>query len=146
MLRDDLDRRILALLTENGRATFAEIGDQVGLSAPATKRRVDRLVAEGVIVGFTAVVDPAATGATLEAFIEIHCRGRTSPDAIRAIVAPHGSVSAAYTVSGDADALVHVRCSGVAELESTLELIRSDERVVRTSTVIVLSRLIDHGP
>jgi DNA-binding Lrp family transcriptional regulator len=143
MLRDDLDRRIIALLTENGRATYAEIGTAVGLSAPAAKRRVDRLVAEGVITGFTALVDPAAAGTSTEAFIELHCRGRTSPDALRAISSPHAAVRAAYSVTGEADALLHLRCANIDELEGTLELIRADERVVRTSTVIVLSRLLE---
>src|SRR4051794_9330206 len=106
MLRDDVDRRILALLLEDGRATFSSIGDAAGLSAPATKRRVDRLVADGTILGFTAIVDPASSGATLEAFIELHCRGRTSPERIRDIVRPHHQVGAAYTVSGEADALL----------------------------------------
>jgi DNA-binding Lrp family transcriptional regulator len=144
VLRDALDQQILALLVDNGRATYAELGETVGLSAPATKRRVDRLVDEGTITGFTTIVDPAAIGNDMEAFVELHCRGTTSPATIQAIVAPHHAVVAAYTVSGDADALVHLRCAGVAELEDTLEVIRADERVVRTSTVIVLSRLIDH--
>lgn len=143
MLRDAIDRQILAVLVGNGRATYAEVGDAVGLSAPAAKRRVDRLVAEGTIQGFTALVDPAVAGATMEAFIELHCQGRTSPEGIRAIVAPHPAVIEAYTVTGGADALVHLRCAGVDELEATLEVIRADERVVRTSTVIVLSRLLD---
>jgi DNA-binding Lrp family transcriptional regulator len=142
MLRDDLDQQIVAYLVDHGRATFAEVGEQVGLSAPAAKRRVDRLVAEGTITGFTAIVDPEATGAAMEAFIELHCRGRTSPDALSAIAAPHPAVIEAYSVTGEADALLHLRCTGVEELEATLERIRADERVVRTSTVIVLSRLL----
>jgi DNA-binding Lrp family transcriptional regulator len=145
VLRDDVDHKILALLTANGRATFAEVGEAVGLSAPAAKRRVDRLVEEGTITGFSALVDPAVVGATMEAFIEIYCRGRTSPDALQSIVEPHPAVTEAYTVTGEADALVHLRCAGVNELESTLELIRADERVVRTSTVIVLSRLFERA-
>ena len=146
MLKDDLDQRIVALLVENGRATFAEIGEAVGLSAPAAKRRVDRLVADGVITGFAAKVDPAAVGTTMEAFIELHCRGRTSPAALRAIVAHHPAVRAAFSVTGEADALLHLRCAGVDELEGTLERIRADERVVSTSTVIVLSRLLERRP
>jgi len=115
----------------------------VGLSAPATKRRVDRLVADGTIIGFTTIVDPAALGSTLEAFVELHCRGSISPDAIRDIVRPYSSVVDAYTVSGDADALVHVRCADVAALENTLENIRANDMVARTTTVIVLSRLLE---
>ena len=72
--------QIVALLVADGRATFHAIGDQVGLSAPAAKRRVDRLVAEGTITGFTALVDPAAEGSPLEAFVELHCQGAISPD------------------------------------------------------------------
>lgn len=143
VLRDSLDRRILACLLEDGRASFAAIGAAVGLSAPATKRRVDRLVAEGTISGFTALVDPEAFGSTLEAFVELHCDGSTSPDAIRDVVQPHPAVVSAYTVSGDADALLHLRCADVAELESTLEQIRAHALVARTSTVIVLSRLLE---
>jgi DNA-binding Lrp family transcriptional regulator len=55
---DDIDQRIVARLRDDARASFAEIGSAVGLSAPAVKRRVDRLRAAGVITGFTAVVDP----------------------------------------------------------------------------------------
>ena len=142
MLRDAIDRQIIALLVSDGRATYLAIGDAVGLSAPAAKRRVDRLVAEGTITGFTALVDPAAEGSTLEAFVELHCQGAISPRSVLDIVRPHRQVVDAYTVSGTADALVHLRCTDVAELERTLEHMRTDERVARTSTIIVLSRLI----
>ena len=55
---DALDRAVVGCLVVDARSTFAEIGDQVGLSASAVKRRVDRLIAAGAIRGFTAVVDP----------------------------------------------------------------------------------------
>jgi DNA-binding Lrp family transcriptional regulator len=141
VLRDEIDRQILALLVEDGRATFHAVGEAVGLSAPAAKRRVDRLVADGTITGFTALVDPAAEGSTLEAFVELHCQGTVSPESVLDIVRPHHQVIDAYTVSGTADALVHLRCTDVTELERTLEQVRADHRVARTSTIIVLSRL-----
>lgn len=142
MLRDDIDRQIVALLVADGRATFNAIGDVVGLSAPAAKRRVDRLVADGTITGFTALVDPALDGSTLEAFVELHCQGAISPESVATIVRPHHQVVEAYTVSGSADALVHLRCADVNDLERTLEQMRADGLVARTSTIIVLSRLL----
>jgi len=142
VLRDEIDRRIIALLAVDGRATYNAVGTAVGLSAPAAKRRVDRLVAEGTITGFTVLVDPAAEGSTLEAFVELYCQGAITPGSILDIVRPHHQVIDAYTVSGTADALVHLRCADVSELERTLEQMRTDERVARTSTIIVLSRLI----
>src|SRR5688500_10554190 len=76
LLRDELDHKIVALLVENARMTYAEVGSRVGLSTPAVKRRVDRLVATGVIRGFTALVDPDVLEGGTEAFVELHCRSR----------------------------------------------------------------------
>src|SRR4051812_49838272 len=67
---DDTDERILAELAEDARATFAEIGERVNLSAPAVKRRVDRMLDNGVIRGFTTVVDRNALGWTTEAYVQ----------------------------------------------------------------------------
>ena len=64
---DDIDARIVAFLVRDARASYALIGGEVGLSAPAVKRRVDRLRAAGAITGFSARVDPAAMGWTTEA-------------------------------------------------------------------------------
>ncbi|MQY03808.1 Lrp/AsnC family transcriptional regulator [Actinomadura macrotermitis] len=142
MRLDELDRRIVAQLLENGRASFAQIGDVVGLSAPAVKRRVDRLRADGVITGFAAIVDPAALGWTTEAFIEIFCTGATSPEEIYSSIRKHPEVIAAYTVSGDASALVHVRTRDIQHLEQVLERLRREDNITATKTAIVLSRLI----
>src|SRR5882672_7262041 len=100
---DALDRSIIDALRRDARASFADVGNLVGLSASAVKRRVDRLRATGAIRGFTAVVDPAALGWTTEAFVEVYCGDRTSPNVIRECVARHPEIVAAYTVTGDAD-------------------------------------------
>lgn len=143
VLRDDVDRQIIALLTQNARSSYPAIGDVVGLSAPAVKRRIDRLVDDGTITSFTISVDPAALGTATEAFVELHCRGRTSPEEIRQLAASDPAVIAAYTVTGEADALFQVRCADNQELETTLENIRAADAVERTTSVIVLSRLVE---
>ncbi|MCW2885485.1 MAG: hypothetical protein QOE54_2012 [Streptosporangiaceae bacterium] len=142
MRLDDIDRQIVAQLLKDGRASYAQIGDRVGLSAPAVKRRVDRLRHDGVINGYAAVVDPAALGWTTEAFIEIFCTGATSPEEIYASVRPHPEVVAAYTITGDASALVHLRTRDIQHLEEALERLRRESNIVQTKTSIVLSRLI----
>ena len=141
MLRDDLDRTILASLVENARASYGDIGGRVGLSAPAVKRRVDRLRADGVIRGFTAVLDDEALGAGTEAFVELHCRSRTNPADIRQMVEGLEGVVAAYTVTGEADALLHVKTGSPAELEAVVEQVRAHQNAERTKTTIVLSRI-----
>jgi DNA-binding Lrp family transcriptional regulator len=145
MTLDALDRQIVAALLGDARATYAEVGAQVGLSAPAVKRRVDRLRASGAITGFSAQVDPAALGWTTEAYVELFCRGRTSPRDIAAAVAKHPEVVDACTVTGEADALLRIRAADVRHFEQVVERIGAEPFVVRTRSVIVLSRLV-HRP
>jgi DNA-binding Lrp family transcriptional regulator len=140
---DDVDQRIIASLVADARSSYADIGARVSLSAPAVTRRVDRLRAAGVIRGFTAVIDPAAVGWTTEAFVELFCAGRTTPAQIGVAVRRLPEVVGAYTVSGEADALVHLRAADIAHLENALERLRAQTFVTSTRSTIVLSRLVD---
>jgi DNA-binding Lrp family transcriptional regulator len=142
---DELDQRIVGVLVENARATYSEIGTRVGLSAPAVKRRVDRLRATGAITGFSATVDPVALGWTTEAYVELFCRGRTSPADIRAAVSRYPEVTGAATITGEADALLHIRAADVRHFEQVVERISAEPFVVRTRSVIVLSRLVSRA-
>src|SRR3954451_18658772 len=140
---DAVDQRIIALLVADARASFADIGSKVSLSAPAVKRRVDRLRSAGVIKGFTAVIDPAAVGWTTEAFVELFCTGRTTPAQITVATRRHPEVVGAYTVSGEADALVHLRAADIGHLEQALERLRAESFVTSTRSMIVLSGLVE---
>ena len=140
---DTVDQQIIAALAEDARASYADIGAKVSLSAPAVKRRVDRLRAAGVIRGFTAVIDPAAVGWTTEAFVELFCTGRTTPAQLAAAARRHHAVIGAYTISGEADALMHLRAADMAHLEQALERLRAEPFVTSTRSMIVLSRLVD---
>ncbi|APA99082.1 Lrp/AsnC family transcriptional regulator [Nocardia seriolae] len=140
---DDLDRRILAHLLEHARASFQEIGAAVGLSAPAVKRRVDKMVAGGQITGVTAVVNPAALGWRTEAYVEVFYRDNISPAELRRGLEPIPQVVGVWTIAGEADALVHVMATDMAEIEATVERIRENTRVGRTRSNIVMSRLLE---
>lgn len=146
LLVEILDQQIVACLVANARSSYAQIGAQVGLSAPAVKRRVDRLLASGVLRGFTAVVDPEALGWGTEAFVEVHCRGNVAPAAIRSGLESLPEVIAAYTVSGAADAIVHLRAASIAHLERALERLRAVEFIDRTVSTVVLSTLLERPP
>lgn len=142
---DELDRQIVAWLQQDARASYRTIGSAIGLSAPAVKRRVDRLLEEGVITGFTAVTDPRALGWTTEAFVAVFCEGRTEPDRIRTAAAKHPEVIAAYTVTGDHDALLHLRVRDTAHLEDVLQRIRSEPIITHTRSLVVLTRLLERA-
>jgi DNA-binding Lrp family transcriptional regulator len=140
---DAVDQRIIALLVADARASYSEIGAKVSLSAPAVKRRVDRLRSSGVIKGFTAVIEPAALGWTTEAFVELFCTGRTTPAQITVATRRHPEVVGAYTVSGEADAIVHLRAADIGHLEQALEKLRAEPFVTSTRSMVVLSRLVE---
>lgn len=142
MTLDDLDERIVHVLSEDARRSYADIGAEVGLSAPAVKRRVDRLRAEGAITGFTVRVDPAALGWQTEGYIEMYCRSKTGPEDIRRALARYPEVASASTVTGDADAVVQVFASDMRHFEQVLERIAGEPFVERTKSVLVLSPLL----
>lgn len=136
---DQIDTHIIAYLRRSARSSFTEIGAAVGLSGPAVKRRVDRLEGDGIITGYhAAIAEPAAT----EAMIELFCRGKTGPGHIRSMLDDIPEVIAAYTVTGEADALIHVRCRTPNDLEPVIESIREHPSAERTRSIIVLSKLI----
>lgn len=143
---DETDELILAELAEHARATFAEIGERVNLSAPAVKRRVDRLLDNGVIRGFTTVIDRQAVGWTTEAYVQVYCHGTISPDQLRAAWVSMPEVVSAATVTGTSDAILHVLARDMRHLESTLEQIRNSADIERSESIVVLSNLIDRSP
>ncbi len=140
---DAIDHRIVALLREHARRSFQDIGDHVALSAPAVKRRVDRLERDGVIRGYSANVDPSVIGWNTHAFVELFCEGRMSGEEVRSAVGEHPEVEAAYTIAGGPSAILHVRASDTQHLEQALERIRETEGVIRTQTQVVLSTLFE---
>jgi DNA-binding Lrp family transcriptional regulator len=139
---DDIDRRIVALLRENARRSFKDLGDDVHLTAPAVKRRVDRLERDDVILGYTTIVNPPAFGWHTEAFVDLYCDGRMPADSIKRAVEKEPGVVAAHTVAGEASAMLHLQAEDTKDLEDALERIRSTDGITRTVTEVVLSTLL----
>ena len=139
---DDIDRKILALLVEDGRRTYDDVGRRVALSAPAVKRRVDRLRAAGALQSFTAVIDHAALGATTEALIELFYVPGTLLDEVAESLRRHPEVVEAWSVTGDADAIARVRTQDNADLERLIIDLQRDGHVVRTRSQVVMSQLV----
>jgi DNA-binding Lrp family transcriptional regulator len=142
---DAIDHKIIGELRHNARANYGDIGDIVGLSASAVKRRVDKMVADDTIRGFTVLVDPTVEGLAVEAYVELFCQGTVSPTDLRRILLGVPEVIDAGTVSGDADAIVHLRAKDIGALEDALERVRIAPNVNHTKSSIVLSNLI-HRP
>jgi Lrp/AsnC family leucine-responsive transcriptional regulator len=133
---DEIDRELIRLLRANGRSTLGELGTGVNLSAPAVKRRIDRLEQDGVITGYTAVVDHAKLGLPLQAFSELRFDGTFGVDEIAGIAQEVPEVDAVYTTAGDPDALALLRVRDVEDLKRVIDILR--RRGAATKTLMVL--------
>lgn len=141
---DGIDREILALLVEDARRTYDDIAGRVSLSAPAVKRRVDRLRKRGALRGFTAVIDHAELGDRTEALLELFFTPGTTLERVTETLRSYPEVVEAWSVTGDADAIARVRTRDNGDLERLIMDLQRDGLVQRTRSQVVLSRLVHH--
>ncbi len=135
---DETDLEIIELLRQDARRTLADVAERVSLSAPAVKRRVDRLERERVITGYTVQVDHALLGRPLQAFTELRFAGNLPVDQIAGIAAGIPEVQTIFTTAGDPDALAWIRVRDVDDLKRVIDLLRRSGRVTGTKTLMVL--------
>lgn len=132
------DRRIIELLRHDGRTSYTDLGKAIGLSTSAVHQRVRRLEERGVITGYSAVVDPAAVGTPLTAFISVTPLDPREPDDIPDRLRDIPQIDACYSVAGDANYMLRVRVGTPQDLEELLATVRN-KGGVSTRTTIVLS-------
>jgi Lrp/AsnC family leucine-responsive transcriptional regulator len=135
---DATDVEIIELLRRDARRTFADIAERVALSAPAVKRRVDRLERDGFITGYTVRVDHAKLGQPLQAFTELRFAGNATVEEIAGIGGDIPEVQTIFTTAGDPDALAWIRVRDVEDLKRVIDLLRRSGRVTGTKTLMVL--------
>ena len=136
---DEFDLHIVDVLLRDGRLPASQLADMVGLSRAAVTERVAKLERGGVIRGNTIVVDPAAVGRTITAFVA--ARGPTlSPKAKKAFDALMKSdeVVEAHTVAGDDCFLIKVRTSSIASLNTLVSRLTAPPLSLSTRTTIVM--------
>ncbi len=135
---DDIDNQILGLLVRNGRAPYAELGQAVGLSPHATADRVRRMMRNGVITGFTVVVDARAAGNLLDAYIDVRLAPGTQPDQFERRARELAQLRELAFVTGRFDYQLRVVCRDADDLDQTLRVLRQKAGAVHTETRIVL--------
>jgi Lrp/AsnC family leucine-responsive transcriptional regulator len=138
---DRIDREILGLLRSDGRMSFRELGEQVGLSANTVADRVRKLQAEGAILGFHARINMAALGMDVEALIDVKLLPTTAATHFEAMVRRDPAVVEVSLLTGSYDYLVRVACRDHASLVSIIESMRANAGVQDTHSRVVLRRL-----
>ncbi|MDQ1183884.1 Lrp/AsnC family transcriptional regulator [Agrobacterium larrymoorei] len=130
---DDIDKRILQLLSNDGRMSVKELAQQVGLSAPSTSERIKRLEERGVIRGFTVEIDPASIGFTLQAIIRV----RPLPGklhVVQQLIEAIPEISECDKVTGDDCFIARLHVRSIEELDTILDKI-ADKAETNTSIV-----------
>jgi Lrp/AsnC family leucine-responsive transcriptional regulator len=136
---DSTDRAILQLLQENCKQPLAAIGEKVGLSAPSVVERIHKLEEAGVVLAYTAQLDPRKLGLDITAFIGV---GTDRPGAIRSVeaeVATIDEVLECHHVTGSHTLMLKVKTQNTESLERLIDRVRGVDGVSRTETMVVLS-------
>ena len=135
-----VDYKALKRLMVQGRATWSELASDMGLSAPAAAERVRKLEQQMIIKGYAALVDPAAVGYPLTAFIAVTLDRPKHRVAFLVAIAEMTEVVECFHIAGDGDYLLKVRCRGTADLDQLLTSgIKGVPGIAHTRTSIVLS-------
>jgi len=142
---EEIDRRIVSLLSRNGRMSFTELARQAGLSVSAVHQRVRRLETEGVITGYVALCDPEVIGLPLTAFVSIKPFDAAAPDDLPDRIRHIRAIEACHSVAGDENYILKVRVGSPTELEELLRQIRNEANV-STRTTVVLSTPYENRP
>ena len=142
---EEIDRRIVSLLSRNGRMSFTELARQAGLSVSAVHQRVRRLETEGVITGYVALCNPDVIGLPLTAFVSIKPFDHAAPDDVPDKLKDLQAIEACHSVAGEENYILKVRVASPRDLEDLLQQIRTLANV-STRTTVVLSTPYENRP
>jgi Lrp/AsnC family leucine-responsive transcriptional regulator len=136
---DAVDQQLIDLLRANGRASYAELARQVGLSSPAVTERVAKLEASGVITGYRAIIDPASVGLDVAALISVIESDAVDDEGVEEAMRAMPEVEDCWRVAGAEGYVLKVRVRDIPALEATIGALNRIRGVARTRTTVVLS-------
>lgn len=135
---DDLDARLIELLTAQPRVGMLEASRRLGVARATAQARLDRLQARGVVTGYGPDVDPVALGHAVTAFVTLEIRQAGGHDPVAGRLAAIPEVLEVHTITGPGDMLCRVVARTNADLQRVVDAIVEVPGVMRTSTVIAL--------
>lgn len=139
---DDIDRKLLGLLTQDAEQSYATLGEKVGLSAPAVHERVKRYKASGRIQSIVASLDPEMTGKPFLAFIHVNTAGWGKSEGLMGF-ADWPEVEEIHSVTGDTCMMMKVRMESSHAMEMMLEKLYALPEVISTKSYVVLSTYLE---
>lgn len=146
---DAIDAKLLEALQADAHLTAQQLGERLNLSASQAGRRRQRLEAEGYIRAYSARLAPERLGLTVQAFIEVQMATHVPEEVKRftRILELRPEVISAWTMTGEADYLLHVYCSDLKALNMLIhEVLLPHQAVARVQSQIVMDQLKHDAP
>ncbi|MDP9820310.1 Lrp/AsnC family transcriptional regulator [Nocardioides massiliensis] len=141
---DDLDRKLLTLLSTEPRIGVLGASRRLGVARGTVQARIDRLVAAGVIADWAPRLDPEALGYPVTGFLTLEIRQGAGHDAVAEHLAAIPEVLEVCTITGVGDMWCRVVARSNADLQRVIDRVLADDRIVRSTTVIALATQIPH--
>ena len=140
---DDIDKKILKLLSANARATLSELAGEIALSLPAISERLKKLEASGVIRQYTTILDPAKLNKHLMALMFLRFDNPKHGDRFAELSKAEPEIKECYYITGDFDYSLKILTENTGTLEQLLTRIKNAPGVVKTQTIVILSTITD---
>ena len=140
---DKLDQKILGLLVENGRMSYSEIGERVGVSRVAVKARIQALEQRGVIEEYTTIINPQKINGAVSCYFELEFSPETFAQAA-SLLKENETVTQIYRVTGKNKLYAHAVAASSEEMERLIrEVIDPLPGMTECSCNMILSRIKD---
>lgn len=140
MATDENDTKLLDVLLADSRLSYRKVASKIGVSAATVMNRIKRLEKEGVIKGYTAVLDYEKLGYDIDAIINMKIsKGKLFE--VENKIAHHPSVAAVYDVTGDFDSTIIAKFRNRRALDTFLKKIQTYEFVEGTNTILILNTI-----
>ena len=140
------DARVLRILQEDGRRSYADLGGELGMAGPSAHERVKKLESRGVIRGYSADLDPAAVGLAVLGFTWV----TQAPGSVSVDLTPHfaaiAEIEECHSIAGEADYLLKIRARDMAHLGDLIRSIQAIEHVFSTETDVAFSTGFEGRP
>jgi Lrp/AsnC family leucine-responsive transcriptional regulator len=139
---DPTDRTIVMALQQDARISFRDLAAVAKLSPNATAERVRRLERQGILKGYTAIVDPKAAGRSLTALVDLRLKEGTRPEEFEPVIRKLDVIVDCAHVSGKFDYTLRVTVADAAELDQLIRLLKARANVVETDTRLVMRTVV----
>lgn len=138
---DELDRRLIALLRTDGRAPVATLARQLGVTRTTVNKRLDRLIDDAVVLGFTVRVADDTGDDDVRSITLIEVEGRNTNDVIKQLRGLP-QVQSLHTTNGGWDLVAELRCASLRDFDDVLLQIRSCDGVINSESSLLLRSVL----